>query len=75
LILQGERDYQVTLKDLDIWKNELGKKKNVTIKSYPKLNHVFTEGEGKLSTPAEYQIAANIPVYVIDDLISWILKK
>jgi len=75
LILQGERDYQVTLKDLDIWKKELGKKKNVTIKSYPKLNHVFTEGEGKLSTPAEYQIAANIPVYVIDDLISWILKK
>ncbi|WP_199138872.1 alpha/beta hydrolase [Pedobacter sp. ASV12] len=74
LVLQGERDYQVTLKDLAIWRAELGKNKNVTIKSYPKLNHLYTEGEGALSTPAEYETPANVPLYVIEDIANWILK-
>ncbi|WP_231425671.1 MULTISPECIES: alpha/beta fold hydrolase [Pedobacter] len=72
LILQGERDYQVTLTDLNIWKKAIGKSKNVVIKSYPKLNHSFTEGEGKLSNPAEYNIPANIPEYVIIDISNFI---
>jgi len=72
LILQGERDYQVTITDLNIWKKAIGKSKNVVIKSYPKLNHSFTEGEGKLSSPAEYNIPANIPEYVIIDISNFI---
>jgi fermentation-respiration switch protein FrsA (DUF1100 family) len=74
LVLQGDRDYQVTLKDLAIWQSALAKNKNVTIKSYPKLNHIYTEGEGILSSPAEYETPSNVPVYVIDDLANWILK-
>ena len=53
LILQGERDYQVTMEDFAGWKKALGSRKDVTFISYPKLNHLFMEGEGK-STPAEY---------------------
>jgi len=75
LILQGERDYQVTLTDVNIWKEQLGKAQNVVIKSYPKLNHAFTEGDGALSEPGEYYIPANIPEYVINDLTNFINNK
>ena len=53
LILQGERDYQVTMEDFANWKKALGSRKDVRFVSYPKLNHLFMEGEGK-SRPAEY---------------------
>ena len=53
LILQGERDYQVTMADFAIWKQQLAGHTNATLKSYPRLNHLFMEGEGK-SKPEEY---------------------
>jgi hypothetical protein len=73
LILQGERDYQVTMVDFNNWKKYLGDRKNVEFKSYPKLNHLFIEGEGKCS-PEEYMIPGNIPEYVIKDMADWIKK-
>ena len=74
LILQGERDYQVTMEDFNLWEKALKTHVNVDFKSYPKLNHLFLEGEGK-SYPAEYQIEGNIPPYVIKDISNWILDK
>lgn len=72
LVLQGERDYQVTMEDFEIWRSELSGKPDVTLKSYPALNHLFHEGEGK-STPSEYLGAAKkIPGYVFDDISAWI---
>ena len=47
LILQGERDYQVTMDNFAAWKKALAGRPSVTFKTYPKLNHLFTEGEGK----------------------------
>jgi dienelactone hydrolase len=46
LILQGERDYQVTMDNFEAWKKALAGRPNVTFKTYPKLNHLFVEGEG-----------------------------
>ena len=74
LLIQGERDYQVTMTDYNLWKEKLGKKKNVTFHSYSKLNHLFLEGEGK-STPAEYDKPSHVPTYVIDDIANWVNKK
>jgi fermentation-respiration switch protein FrsA (DUF1100 family) len=74
LILQGERDYQVTMEDFQEWKKALGSRKNVEFKSYPKLNHIFTEGEGKLA-PAEYLRPGNVAEYVIDDIAGWIRSR
>jgi dipeptidyl aminopeptidase/acylaminoacyl peptidase len=74
LILQGERDYQVTMADLRGWRDGLGTRKNVTIKSYPTLNHLFMAGEGR-STPAEYERASHIPEFVLDDIASWITTR
>lgn len=73
LILQGERDYQVTLADLNEWRVAVGGRAGVTIKSYPTLNHLFLPGEGK-STPAEYERADHIPDFVFDDIADWIKK-
>ncbi len=74
LILQGGRDYQVTLKDFDGWKKALSLRKNVEFKSYPALNHLFIEGSGK-STPAEYSRAGHVAKYVIDDIAAWIKSQ
>ena len=71
LILQGQRDYQVSMADFDLWKKELDKSKNVTFHSYPKLNHLFMEGEGK-STPAEYETPGHVAEYMIDDIANWV---
>lgn len=71
LIMQGERDYQVTMDDFRLWKQALGANGNVTLRSYPALNHIFTEGEGQ-STPQEYMVRKDIPEVVIDDICRFI---
>ena len=70
-IIQGERDYQVSMQDFHLWQQTLAEKSNVRYHSYPKLNHVFIEGEGK-STPLEYQMENHVAAYVIDDIAAFI---
>jgi pimeloyl-ACP methyl ester carboxylesterase len=60
LLLQGERDYQVTMNDFSLWKSALQKRRNVFLKSYPELNHLYQRGVGK-STPGEYMKPDSIP--------------
>ena len=71
LILQGERDYQVTMEDFRRWREGLRDKPGVTYKSYPTLNHLFIAGRGK-SVPAEYNIAGTVSSEVLDDIATWI---
>ena len=71
LILQGERDYQVTTVDFEGWQAALASRPDVTFKLYPNLNHLFMAGEGK-STPAEYQVAGHVAEQVIADIVDWI---
>lgn len=73
LILQGERDYNVTLDAFRDWQRTLDKRPNVSFKSYPKLDHLFLEGLGPAS-PTDYAQPRNIPKYVVDDIASWIKK-
>ena len=74
LILQGERDYQVTMTDLKGWRDTLVGHSNVQIKSYPDLNHLFMTGSGK-STPSEYMKAGKVSQTAIDDIAAWINKS
>lgn len=75
LFLQGERDYQVTVDDLENWKKALGSRKDVEFRLYPKLNHLFYEGEGVL-VPLEYmQKHGSVAPYVIEDIAAFIVKK
>ena len=73
LILQGERDYQVTMEDFKRWNTALATKNNVTFKSYPSLNHLFVAGIGR-STPAEYDQPGHVDEHVIEDIAAWIRK-
>ena len=50
LILQGGRDYQVTVDDdLSRWKAALGNRPDVTIRVYDADNHLFFPGSGPSS--------------------------
>lgn len=68
-IMQGQRDYQVTTEDYNIWRKELGEKADGIL--YEKLNHLFMEGIGQ-PAPAEYMKQNNVARQVIEQLISWI---
>ena len=71
LVLQGERDYQVTMRDFEGWKKGLAGKKNASLRSYPGLNHMFVRGTGP-STPHDYDVAAHVDEAVVTDIATWI---
>jgi len=71
LILQGERDFQTTMTDFNLWKAALGTRKDVTFHSYPALNHFFVAGQGK-STDVEYRKPGHVAPEVIEDIAKWI---
>jgi dienelactone hydrolase len=74
LIMQGERDYQVTMEDFALWKKHVSGRKNVSLRSYPKLNHLFMDGEGK-AKPEEYMKAGHVAPAVIDEITAWLVKQ
>ena len=71
LILQGERDYQVTMPELARWKAALGSRRDVTFHTYPALNHLFIAGTGR-SVPADYEVPGHVAEEVVRDLAEWI---
>ena len=74
LLLQGERDYQVTMKDFELWKKSLDNNKKATFISYSKLNHLFITGDKK-SQPKEYMIKCTVDEMAINDIFNFIQKK
>ena len=74
LILQGERDYQVTMEDFATWKSALAAKKNVEFHSYPTLNHLFMPGEG-VSSDEEYARPGHLSRAVVEDVGVWIKRS
>lgn len=74
LILQGERDYQVTMDEFRTWKDALSENDNVTFKSYDGLNHLMIYGTGKPG-PQEYNSPGKVDERVIEDMASWVLES
>ncbi|HEX7704711.1 MAG TPA: alpha/beta fold hydrolase [Kofleriaceae bacterium] len=69
-VLQGGRDYQVTIKDdFPAWQAALPK---ATFFTYPADSHPFVSGTGTPS-PKDYMVVAHVDPKVIDDLATWIL--
>ncbi len=74
LVLQGERDYQVSVTDdFPGWKTALAHKKNATLKTYPALNHLFCAGVGPPS-PDEYMKLGHVDEQVIIDIADFATK-
>lgn len=74
LVLQGTRDYQVTLDDFALWQDALEQTPNACLVVYDGLDHLFRAGTGK-SGPDDYTEAAPVSPAVIDDIGSWVLER
>jgi fermentation-respiration switch protein FrsA (DUF1100 family) len=74
LILQGGRDYQVTVEDdLSGWQSGVGHLPDVTIQIYASLNHLFFPGTGP-STPEEYGPPQHVDPMVLTDIVNWLMQ-
>ncbi len=74
LVMQGERDYQVTPAQLEDWLAVVGPSDRITVKRYPALNHLFLSGSGP-SRPEEYVAPAKVSADVIRDLADWVVRQ
>lgn len=74
LVLQGERDYQVTMVDFEMWRAALAGHDNATLKSFPALNHLFIAGEGP-SRPEEYAQLGHVCAEVLETIKAWLGRQ
>lgn len=74
LILQGERDYQITPAMLEGFLAALGERPATTVVRYPALNHLFIAGEG-VPRPAEYSTAGQVAAVVMEDIARWVHQR
>ncbi|NLC96776.1 MAG: alpha/beta hydrolase [Erysipelotrichaceae bacterium] len=74
LILQGEKDVQVYYEtDFELLKEEFKNNKNVTLKSYENLNHLFMNSIS--NSIDDYNIKSKVDEKVIEDIADWINGK
>jgi len=71
LVLQGLRDYQVTMADFNGWKDSFDGHSNWSFRTYEALNHLMMAGEGA-PNPSEYAVVSHVSDDVIDDIAGWI---
>jgi hypothetical protein len=72
LLLQGGRDYQVTVADdLARWRSGLDGRGGVTIGVHVKADHFFFAGEGP-ATPADHALAGHVDGAVVAEIADWI---
>jgi len=74
LVLQAESDYQVTRKDLEGWENALAGHKNVTIKTYSGLCHLFIPA-GNPPSPDDYSKPSHVARGTVDDIANWFAAR
>ncbi|WP_436763174.1 serine aminopeptidase domain-containing protein [Streptosporangium sp. V21-05] len=75
LILQGGRDYQVTVADdLAGWQAGLGHRTDITIRVYDADDHLFFPGTGP-STPADYEAPQHVDAAVVADIADWLAPR
>ncbi|GAB3398893.1 alpha/beta hydrolase [Flindersiella endophytica] len=72
LILQGARDYQVTVADdLAGWQSALAHRSDVVIRVYDADDHMFFPGSGP-SAPADYGPPQHVDPAVVTDIAEWL---
>ena len=75
LILQGEKDFQATVKDdYSLYQKLLEGKDNVTFHLYEGLNHAFVPAvsDDIMMAKQEYKSRRNVDAKVIEDIALWI---
>ncbi|HAY89555.1 MAG TPA: hypothetical protein DCY51_08955 [Bacteroidetes bacterium] len=71
-IMQGEKDYQITMVDFGIWRQEVGMMPNVKLLSFPGLTHLFTPTDADRPSPQDYFLPNNVDEQVILELADWV---
>lgn len=71
LILQGESDYQVPMRDFNALQDTLSEKENVTMISYKGLGHLMTTA-GETPAPSDYNDELHVDEKVIEDIAQFI---
>lgn len=76
LIMQGERDYQVTMTDFGRWLHAYAANERMSFRTYPELNHMFmaTGDFSRPSIPQDCEMPAFVDARVIADIADWILQ-
>jgi dienelactone hydrolase len=74
LILQGGRDYQVTPSNFQAWSDALANNKNVTLRTYPDLDHLFMHGTGA-SKPSDYARLDHVSAEALESIAAFILPS
>jgi hypothetical protein len=69
LVLQGDRDYQVTRADLAIWKRALGRHAVYVLLAGD--NHGFFRGHGRPG-PRDYAVEAHVDPRVVEQLVRFV---
>jgi uncharacterized protein len=71
---QGGRDYQVTPSNFQAWSDALANNRNVTLRIYPDLDHLFMHGTGA-SKPSDYARPDHVSAEVVESVATWILPS
>lgn len=78
LVLQGERDKQVSMDDFKLWQEKLKDHPAVEFISYPALNHLFGDYQGEpvtlMNIAAEYAARTPVAEQVILDIAGFVLR-
>ena len=73
LIINGDRDYQVTVDEFNLWRKSLEAYDNFAFKLYPGVNHLLFKGEGKPSNE-EYNTRHEVDREIIEDITDFIKR-
>jgi uncharacterized protein len=74
LIVQGGRDYQVTPSNFQAWSDALSNNRNVTLRTYPDLDHLFMHGTGA-SKPSDYARLDHVSAELVESIATFILPS
>jgi len=72
LILQGAKDYQVTISEYNKWKSGLAQNSNAEFILYNNLNHLFMSST--VMSPDDYNNLNNVDKNVIEDIYTFVSR-
>lgn len=76
LLLHGDEDFQVRVRDFDLLEGALRKRSGVAHKAtrFKGLNHLFMKVKGE-STGADYEQAGTVAPEVVEAIAAWVAKR
>lgn len=74
LVLHGKKDFQIGIKDFELWKKYLLNRPNCKLIIYDDLNHCFVKSNN-FKNIKEYYSKRLIPSKVINDIVDFIFKN